>query len=187
MVDAQATAILDAAESLLRSAGLRRWAVEDVADRAGVARSTVYRLFGGRDDLVHAVLARELRAVLADIAAAVDEQAGLEDKAVAAVTVAIGALDGSVVDALLRLDAATSLPFLTTDAGPLVALAREAIASLAERETGVRPPAAAAEVCARIGLSFVLTRDTVLPVHDPDALAQEVRMAIGPLVAGLRR
>ena len=186
VVDAQATAILDAAESLLRSSGLRRWAVDDVAERAGVARSTIYRLFGGRDDLVHAVLARELRAVLAAIAGAVEAETGLEDKAVAAVAVSLRALDGSVVDALLRLDPATFLPFLTTEAGPLVALAREAVLALAERETGVRPPPAMGEVCARMGLSYVLTRETVLPVHDLDALRREVRQAIGPMVAGLR-
>lgn len=184
-VDAQAAAVLDAAESLLRSVGLRAWAVEDVATAAGVARSTVYRLFGGRDELVHAVLARELRSVLDVVAAAVDGEAGLEDKAVAAIAVCLRSLDGSVVDALLRLDPATFLPYLTTGAGPLVALAREAIASIVETDTGRRPPAAMAEVCARMGLSYVLTRETVLPVHDPAALRREVRRAIGPLVAGL--
>lgn len=185
VVDEQAGRILDAAESLLRSAGLRAWAVDDVAARAGVARSTIYRLFGGRDDLVHAVLARELRAVLDAVAAAVDGEVGLEDKAVAAVAVCLRALDGSAVDALLRLDPATFLPFLTTGAGPLVALAREAIATIVEADTGHRPPPAVAEVCARMGLSYVLTRDTVLPVDDPAALRAEVRGAIRPLVVGL--
>lgn len=185
-VDEQAARILDAAEALLRDAGLRRWAVEDVAERAGVARSTVYRLFGGRDDLVHAVLVRELRAVLGAIGDAVDGAHGLDDKAVASVAAALRGLDGSVVDSLLRSDPATFLPFLTTEAGPLVAVAREAIAALAERETGLRPPAALAEVCARIGLSFVLTRDTVLPVADPAALDAAVREALAPLLAALR-
>lgn len=186
-VDEQAGRILDAAESLLRSAGLRAWAVEDVAAAAGVARSTVYRFFGGRDELVQAVLARELRSVLDAVAAAVDTETGLEDKAVAAIAVCLRSLDGSVVDALLRLDPATFLPYLTTGAGPLVALAREAIVAIVEADTGRRPPPAVAEVCARMGLSYVLTRDTVLPVDDPAALRREVRLAIGPLLAGLRR
>ena len=184
-VDEQVMRILDAAEALLRSAGLRAWAVDDVAVEAGVARSTVYRLFGGRDELVHAVLARELRSVLAAVAAAVEGESGLEDKAVAAIAVCLGSLDGSVVDALLRLDPATFLPYLTTGAGPLVALAREAIAAIVEADSGRRPPAAMAEVCARMGLSYVLTRETVLPVDDPAALRSEIRAAIGPLVAGL--
>jgi AcrR family transcriptional regulator len=187
VVDQHAGHVLDAAESFLRSAGLRAWAVEDVADRAGVARSTIYRLFGGRGELVQAVLARELRSVLAAVAAAVEGETGLEDKAVAAIAVCLRSLDGSVVDALLRLDPATFLPYLTTGAGPLVALAREAIAAIVEADSGHRPPPAMAEVCARMGLSYVLTRDTVLPVDDPEALRREVRLAIGPLVAGLRR
>jgi AcrR family transcriptional regulator len=186
VVDEQGGRILDAAESLLRSAGLRAWAVEDVAATSGVARSTVYRLFGGRDELVHAVLARELRSVLDAVAAAVDGGTGLEDKAVAAIAVCLGSLEGSVVDALLRLDPATFLPYLTTGAGPLVALAREAIATIVEADSGRRPPAAMAEVCARMGLSYVLTRETVLPVGDPEALRREVRQAIGPMVAALR-
>ena len=186
-VDEQTARILDAAEGLLRRSGLRAWAVEDVAEAAGVARSTVYRLFGGRDELVQAVLARELRSVLAAVAAAVEGEIGLEDKAVAAITVCLRALDGSVVDALLRLDATTFLPHLTTGAGPLVAVAREAIATIVEADTGHRPPPAMAELCARMGLSYILTRETVLPVDDPEELRCEVREAIAPLVAGLRR
>jgi AcrR family transcriptional regulator len=174
--------VLDAAEALLRSSGLRRWSIEDVADRAGVGRTSVYRRFGNRDDLVHAVLARELRATLTAIGRAAAEAPTLEDKAVAAVSTALGALEGSVVDALLRSDPATFLPFLTTEAGPLVTIAREAIAA---QVATIAPelPIEVADVAARLGLSFVLTRDPTLPIEDPEALAAAVRRMVRPVLS----
>jgi AcrR family transcriptional regulator len=174
--------VLDAAEALLRSSGLRRWSIEDVADRAGVGRTSVYRRFGNRDDLVHAVLARELRATLTAIGRAAAEAPTLEDKAVAAVSTALGALEGSVVDALLRSDPATLLPFLTTEAGPLVTIAREAIAA---QVATIAPelPIEVADVAARLGLSFVLTRDPTLPIEDPEALDAAVRRMVRPVLS----
>ena len=173
--------VLDAAEDLLRSSGLRRWSIEDVADRAGVGRTSVYRRFSNRDDLVHAVLARELRSTLTAIGRAAAEAPTLEDKAVAATRTALAALDGSVVDALLRSDPATFLPFLTTEAGPLLAIARTAIAA---QVAAIAPalPLELADVAARLGLSFVLTRDTALPLDDPDALDAAIRRMVRPVL-----
>lgn len=175
---------LDAAEGMLREHGLRPWSVEDVAARAGVGRTSVYRRFGGRDDLVHAVLARELRRTLHAMRMAAASADGLEDKAVAVVVAALDALEGSVVDHLLRSDPGTFLPFLTTGAGPLIAIARDAIAAQmsALDPAGRSLPPALAEAAARVGLSFVLTRDTALPVHDPVALDAAVRAIVRPFL-----
>ena len=173
--------VLDAAEALLRSSGLRRWSIDDVVDRAGVGRTSVYRRFGGRDDLVHAVLARELRATLEAISRAAAAATDLEDKAVAAVAAALEALAGSVVDSLLRSDPATFLPFLTTEAGPLLALARTAITTQVATYTDAPSPELA-EAAARFGLSLILTRDSVLPIDDPAALADAVRRMIRPFL-----
>jgi AcrR family transcriptional regulator len=173
--------VLDAAEALLRTSGLRRWSIEDVADRAGIGRTSVYRRFRNRDDLVHAVLARELRATLTAIGLAAAAAPDLEDKAVAAVGAALAALEGSVVDALLRSDPGTFLPFLTTEAGPLLAIARTAIAAQVATIAG-DPPLELAEAAARMGLSFVLTRDTALPVDDPEALGAAIRRLVRPFL-----
>lgn len=65
----QATeAILDAAVVEFERHGFRRVALDDVARRAKVSRTTIYRRFAGRDELVVAVIDRENAALCADIA-----------------------------------------------------------------------------------------------------------------------
>ena len=61
--------ILDAALVELERHGFRKVALDDVARRAGVSRTTIYRRFANRDDLVGAVIERENVALFADIAA----------------------------------------------------------------------------------------------------------------------
>ncbi|UQX12020.1 TetR/AcrR family transcriptional regulator [Candidatus Mycobacterium methanotrophicum] len=66
--DPATTAILDAAVVEFEQHGLRRVAPDDVARRARVSRTTIYRRFAGRDELVGAVIDRENTALFADIA-----------------------------------------------------------------------------------------------------------------------
>ena len=51
MPDASTEAILDAALVEFDRHGIRRVALDDVARRAGVSRTTIYRRFANRDDL----------------------------------------------------------------------------------------------------------------------------------------
>lgn len=67
--DQVTTAILDAAVVEFARFGFRRVALDDVARRAKVSRTTIYRKFAGRDELVAAVIDRENAALCADIAA----------------------------------------------------------------------------------------------------------------------
>jgi AcrR family transcriptional regulator len=66
--DAATTAILDAAVIEFERHGFRRVALDDVARRARVSRTTIYRRFAGRDELVAAVIDRENAVLFADIA-----------------------------------------------------------------------------------------------------------------------
>ncbi|MGH9275086.1 MAG: TetR family transcriptional regulator [Acidimicrobiales bacterium] len=183
--DDLAVLVLDVAADHLRRFGLARWSIEDVAEAAGVGRTSVYRWFGSRDDLVHAVLARELRTTLLAVGVATAAVDRFEDKAVEAALVCFAALDGSVVDHLLRNDPGAVLPLLTTGAAPLIALARTALTPhLLAAGVATEPAQAAivAESLARLGLSFVLTRDTVVPVRDPAALRAAVEALLRPLL-----
>ncbi len=69
LADAATTAILDAAVVEFEQHGFRRVALDDVARRARVSRTTIYRRFAGRDELVIAVIDRENAVLFADIAA----------------------------------------------------------------------------------------------------------------------
>lgn len=65
----KAEAILDAALVEFERHGFRRVALDDVARRAGVSRTTIYRRFANRDELVAAVIERENVVLFGDIAA----------------------------------------------------------------------------------------------------------------------
>src|ERR1700742_4830371 len=62
------TAILDAAVVEFGRHGFRRVALDDVARRARVSRTTIYRRFSNKDELVAAVIERENARLFADIA-----------------------------------------------------------------------------------------------------------------------
>jgi AcrR family transcriptional regulator len=68
VLDASTHAILDAALVEFDRYGIRKVALDDVARRAGVSRTTIYRRFAGRDELVAAVMDRENARLFADIA-----------------------------------------------------------------------------------------------------------------------
>jgi AcrR family transcriptional regulator len=61
-------AILDAAVVEFEQHGFRRVALEDVARRARISRTTIYRRFSNKDELIAAVIERENVALFADIA-----------------------------------------------------------------------------------------------------------------------
>jgi AcrR family transcriptional regulator len=66
--DATIEAILDAAVVEFEQHGFRRVALDDVARRARVSRTTIYRRFANKDDLLAAVIERENVRLFADIA-----------------------------------------------------------------------------------------------------------------------
>jgi AcrR family transcriptional regulator len=66
--DPATTAILDAAVAEFSQHGFRRVALDDVARRARVSRTTIYRRFAGRDELVGAVIDRENTVLFTNIA-----------------------------------------------------------------------------------------------------------------------
>src|ERR1700751_5709563 len=75
LADPTTEAILDAALVEFEQHGFRRVALDDVARRARVSRTTIYRRFSNKAELVAAVIERENVRLFADIAAEL-KQAG---------------------------------------------------------------------------------------------------------------
>ena len=73
MPDTAARSILDAALVEFDRHGIRKVTLDDVARRAGVSRTTIYRRFANRDELVAAVMDRENARLFADIADELNE------------------------------------------------------------------------------------------------------------------
>jgi AcrR family transcriptional regulator len=87
--DPSTEAILDAAVVEFERHGLRRVALEDVARRARVSRTTIYRRFAGKDELIAAVVERENVSLFADIAAELKQAGPQSNYYVEAFTLAI--------------------------------------------------------------------------------------------------
>ncbi|HJT92064.1 MAG TPA: helix-turn-helix domain-containing protein [Mycobacterium sp.] len=66
--DPTTEAILDAAVVEFEQHGFRRVALDDVARRAAVSRTTIYRRFTNKDELIAAVIERENVVLFSDIA-----------------------------------------------------------------------------------------------------------------------
>ncbi|RYE75804.1 MAG: TetR/AcrR family transcriptional regulator, partial [Myxococcales bacterium] len=65
--------ILEAALAQFADTGVRRTSIDDIAQRAGINRVTLYRRFGSREQIVHAAYLQEAARVLGLI----DAEAGL--------------------------------------------------------------------------------------------------------------
>ncbi|QXC59591.1 TetR/AcrR family transcriptional regulator [Aquihabitans sp. G128] len=170
--------ILGAAYEQLLAFGLRRSSIEDIAKRAGLARVTVYRRFGSKDELIREVLLREGRRVFAEVDAAVASFDEAEDQLVEGfVAILRTARSHPLLQRLLTTEAEVAVPSLTTHGAPVVALGREYLAGhlLTAQEQGRLGAAdvrAVAEVLVRLTLSFLLTPESVIPLAtDDDARA----------------
>lgn len=189
--DEATEALLDATSSLLASYGVKRWSMEDVAARAGLARATVYRRFDGRDELVHATLARDAHRFFAAIAAAVADRESLEDKVVEGFIVGVRVARNSVIPPLFESDTAAVISVLTS--GPVLSLGRAALVDRYEAITGVRVKARdrasvelVAEMLVRLAVSFVLMPGSIVDFDDESAARIALRRLIGPLLAPVR-
>ena len=89
LADSTLEAILDAAVVEFEQHGFRRVALDDVARRARVSRTTIYRRFSNKDDLVSAVIERENVRLFADIAAELKQSGPQSNYYVEAFTLSI--------------------------------------------------------------------------------------------------
>lgn len=185
--------ILGAALTQAEDFGLRRFTMDDVARRTGVSRVTVYRYFPKKDQLLEAILMRELRRFLRKIDDAVRLQPGPEEKLVEGLVFTLTFLRGHrLLQRLLRTEPELILPNLTLEGGPAIGAAREFVARHMREEIAAGhlalPDAdvdAIAELVVRIAHSFLVAPASVLDLDDQAALRTSCRRWLGPAISGL--
>jgi AcrR family transcriptional regulator len=179
--------ILDAAADVLVTGGLRRCTVEEIAERGQIGRTTIYRRFDGRDEIVHAALARELRRLFDAVATSVAHLDRLEDQVVEGFLAALTTARGSTIVPLLRTEP-DLLMFLVSDAGPALELVTGLMVAQLLATSPIAPaidPEAArhgAEVVFRLAVSFLLMPDSTLPLDDPAAARRTLHGLFDPLL-----
>jgi AcrR family transcriptional regulator len=186
--DPMSERILDAALALAAASGLRHLTMDDVASRAGVGRMTVYRRFGTKAALVDALAVRECRRCLARVSSAVDPHDGIADRAASMFTVVLEVIrEHPLLARLARVEPDALLNELTRDRSAVFRLIHEFLIEriregVQKRELVVDDPAVLAELALRLGASFVLMPDSVLPLDDEAATREAVRALLAPVL-----
>src|SRR5205823_13380093 len=150
-----------------------------------------YRRFPRKENLIEAVVLRELRNFLGDLVSVGGPGAMPEDRMIERVAFALRYLrDHPLLRRLLRTEPEAILPALTVNGGPVVVLAREHSAALIRRDLfgPQAPPAEAerriqtvAELGVRIVLSFILTPTSAIPMDTLDDARAFARDLIAPV------
>lgn len=159
--------ILDAAFDALEDFGLTRTTVEDVAQRAGLSRQTVYRYFPSKDALIVSLVAREEEQFISGVRDAIEGHDDLGPSMANGVRFVLRfAREHPLLDRLVSTDPLAFLPYLTTRGLPVVIRAREAMVDLIAPRAPHLPAEAlrgALDAATRAIVSYVLT-----PSERPD-------------------
>jgi AcrR family transcriptional regulator len=187
-VDPTTERILDAAAEQFVLFGIRRSSVDDIARRAGLGRMTVYRRFARKEDLVEAAVMRDVRRGVAEIEASIARLDSLEDRALGGLVAMLRVVrEHPLLTRLLETEPETVLPYLTVDAGPVLAFGRAHIVTqietaIADGANPVMDTDALAELLARLVHSTVLSPAGGLPLTDDRDAREFARRCIAPLL-----
>lgn len=179
--------ILDATLATLVAVGMRRCTVEEIAERAQIGRSTIYRRFEGRDELIHAVVARELRRFVEKLGRSVDHLDDVTDRVVEGFLAGLEIASTSDFLRFLRSEPDLMI-FLMENAYP----AAEAVTTLmiGELLRSTKDPTTVdlelaryvAEIVFRLAVSFVSVPGTTLPLDDREAARAALYSIFHPLL-----
>jgi AcrR family transcriptional regulator len=179
--DAIAERILDAALAEFTEYGLRRVKVDDIARRAGVHRVTVYSRYSSKDEIINAAAITWAQRFFSHIAAAVASDA-VDERLVEGFTLCVQTIrHDPLVARLLNTEPEVVLPFITIEGGAVLA----AVTAFFVDQIGpssIADPAGAAELAARIGLSFLLTPASRFPFDTADQIRAFARQHLVPLL-----
>lgn len=186
--DPVAGRILDAACERAAAVGIERLTMDAVAERAGVGRMTVYRRFQSRDGLARALVLREARRGLSQIAAAIDPAADPADQlAEGFVAMLRVARAQPLLQRVLRFEPQELLAALNDPDDPLLDVLRGF--GVLQLAAGIDPgemradPEVVAELLVRIGLSFLLVPRGRIEIGDEATARRLAHDLFAPMVS----
>jgi TetR/AcrR family transcriptional regulator, repressor for uid operon len=181
--------ILDAALEICAASGVKNLTMDEVADRAGVGRMTVYRRFGSRERLEEALAVREARRCLAELDATVDPGAPVADQIAQGLLASLRLIrEHPLLERMSRVEPAAALAALTSEGAAVFAMSRAFVAArLRESQrAGIvdrsLDPEHAAEILVRLSFSFLLIPQSALPLDDDERMAELARTMIAPIL-----
>jgi AcrR family transcriptional regulator len=162
--------------------GVAKTTLDDVAKEAGCARATVYRYFGGKQDLVHAAVAHEAARIFAAVDQAARRSPDLEDALVAmATTAAHELLEHDALQFVLAHEPELVLPWITFDGcDRFVATTAGAIAPMLNRFVPDADAERAAGWCIRVFLAHMAADDAPVVMTDEQQVRALVRDFVAP-------
>lgn len=171
-----ATRILDATLATMADHGIARLSLEDVARRAQLSRQTVYRYFPSKRDLLDATVLREEHVFIANMISAAGRHKELEPALRAAIEAAMrtGQAHG-LLNRLLATEPNSIVALVTTDRGPVLSAARQALEEILGDwlpKASKARMAMAADAVARLLVSYVVNPPPDPPAQVANRLAQ---------------
>lgn len=182
--------IVDAALRQFELFGVARSTVEQITKRSGLARVTLYRRFPGKQNLVEAVILREVRKFLDSLDARLDQLATPGARITEGFAFTVDAIRSHVLlNRLLESEPESVLPCFTVEGGPVVAAARDFLVGRFAKDypddgRGSTELAVAAELVVRLVISFLLTPQSVVDLDDPNAVREFAVRSLAPLLRG---
>lgn len=182
--------IIEVARECFEEVGIRRTSMDDIARAAGVGRTTVFRRFEGKDQIVQIVMMRIITQIAEDVRAVFLNEASLE----AALTEAIVLWtrefrDNPLFAKVMRTEPEVFMGTVTRDGSSVIEIVRTSVTEwLGETGGGPlldRDAEATAEILARLGISLLLAPAGLVPIDDDDALRGFLRRYVVPGVAML--
>jgi TetR/AcrR family transcriptional regulator len=180
-------AILDIARQVFETYGVRRANIEDIAARAGVSRSTVYRRFPTKDDLFEKVVRREAELFFATLDRATTgctpQQAVVEAFALGVRLVHDSALYSRIVESepeLLGLFSRSHVFPLGRFADGIASNLRRCGADLPEADLANN-----GDVLLRVALGIIVFPTDRLDIADPAAVRDYAARYLVPIIGNL--
>lgn len=179
------TVMLDAAREEFERYGIRRTNMDDIARRAGISRSTLYRRFPNKDALVEMLVLHDTAAFFG----ALDRVAADRDPRGAVVECFTRGVrltqEMPLVARILESEPELVLGLTTrTDGAPIIQAAKQVASTL--RRSGATMSdadlAAVSELLVRIAVSLMLNPQGQLDISDQDAVRQYADRYLARLV-----